>query len=287
MDLTAFWSHWIWPLVTAIVGFFFAYLVLRQYFERRKPHQIAWLIGLLFYSVAAVMEAYSEYVWSWNPYVYRVYIVLAASLVGFLGLGTLYLLSKRRIWGHLYAAFNVLAMAVFIYGTMTTELATEFLKPGITVGGKALGASFSFPRVMSFFFNIPGTLLLLGGAIYSVILFSRKKEYAYRMWANVIIAAGTMVIATVGSMARTGRAVGLYPAEMVGSALLLWGFLKASTLDRGAATIRQSRVRKAAASDSTRLPTDPKSVESIDEKADTGSKALETLGEERAPEKIT
>jgi len=50
----------------------------------------------------------------------------------------------------------------------------------------------------------------------------------------VLIAAGTVVIAAAGSRARMGQTAGLYPAEMIGAALLLWGFLKASTLDKGA-----------------------------------------------------
>jgi len=74
-----------------------------------------------------------------------------------------------------------------------------------------------------------------------VILFAAKKEYAYRMWANVLIAIGTIVIAGAGSMARTGRAVGLYPAEMVGAFFLLWGFLKAGTLRKGAERITSQR----------------------------------------------
>ena len=62
-------------------------------------HQLAWSIGLLFYAVAAAMEAWSEFTGEWSPLVYRIYIVLAASLVGFLGLGTLYLVAKKRTWG--------------------------------------------------------------------------------------------------------------------------------------------------------------------------------------------
>ncbi len=72
--------------------------------------------------------------------------------------------------------------------------------------------------------------MLLGAAIYSIILFAAKREYAFRVWANVLIALGTIVIAAAGAMAHTGRTIGLYPAEMAGSALLLWGFLKAGTL---------------------------------------------------------
>jgi hypothetical protein len=241
MSSQAFWSHWGWPFATAVIGFFFTYLVFKQYLERKKPHQLAWTVGLLFYAVAALMEAYSEYTQTWDPTVYRIYIVLAASLVGFLGLGSLYLIAKRRIWGHIFLAYNVIMFLIFIYGTFTRPLVKEKLVAGITVGGKALGESLSYPRVCSLFFNVPGTFFLLGGAIYSIFLFARKKEYAYRMWANVLIALGTIVIAAAGSMARMGQTVGLYPAEMVGSALLLWGFLKAGTLRKGAEKVLEKR----------------------------------------------
>ena len=126
---------------------------------------------------------------SWNPTVYRIYIVLAASLVGFLGLGSLYLLARRRLWGDLYLVFLLVCLAVFFYGTFTTPLETDKLVPGITVGGQALGPSLSFPRVMSLPFNITGSILLIGGAVVSVWRFAKKREFAYRMWANVLIAA--------------------------------------------------------------------------------------------------
>ena len=235
----SFWSSWVWPLATAILGFVFAGLVFAQWLRRRRPHQAAWTVGLLFYAVAAVFETWSEYEQSWNPAVYRLYIVLAASLVGFLGLGSLYLVARRRMWGDLFLAYLLVCFVVFLYGAMTVTLDLSKLVPGITVGGQALGPSLSFPRVMSLFFNIPGSILLLGGALLSVWRFARKQDYAYRMWANVLIAAGTLLIAFVGSRARLGTTAGLYPAEMVASALLLAGFLLASTLDRGARNVRQ------------------------------------------------
>lgn len=229
-----FWSHWAWPTATAVLGFVFFALVFRQYLQRRRAHQLAWSAGLLFYAIAAVMEAWSEYTGSWNPTVYRVYIVLAASLVGFLGLGSLYLLARRRVWGDLYLVFLLVCLAVFFYGTFTTPLETDKLVPGITVGGQALGPSLSFPRVMSLPFNITGSILLIGGAVVSVWRFAKKREFAYRMWANVLIAAGAVLIAAVGSRARLGDTTGLYPAEMVASAMMMAGFLMAGTLKKGA-----------------------------------------------------
>ena len=239
---SAFWSEWWWPALTAALGFVYVALLVRQWLERRKPHQLAWAVGFLFYAEAAFMEAVSEFNGAWNPTVYRFYIVLAASMVGFLGLGTLYLITKKKTLGHAYLVFNLVALGVFLYGVFNTDLITQNLIAGITVGGSALGESMSFPRVMSFAFNIPGSLLLLGGSAWSVVKFWPKPEYRYRSWANVLIFVGTLIIAGAGSMARAGQTVGLYPAEMVASALLLWGFLKAGTLQKGAEAIRARRV---------------------------------------------
>jgi hypothetical protein len=236
-----FWSSWVWAAATAVLGFVFFALVFRQYLARRRMHQLAWSIGLLFYAIAAAMEAWSELSGEWSPMVYRIYIVLAASLVGFLGLGTLYLVAKKRIWGDIYFAFLVVAMAIFFVGTFTVELDMTRLVPGITVGGQALGASGSFPRVMSVPINITGSLLLFGGAILSIWRFARRREYAYRMWANVLIAGGALILAALGSRARLGDTTGLYAAEMVAAILMLAGFLLAGTLQKGADQGRANR----------------------------------------------
>jgi hypothetical protein len=235
------WSHWAWPLATALLGFVYALLVFRQWLQRRKPHQLAWTVGLMIYAIAAGMEFWSEYSLRWDPTVYRVYMVFAACMVGFLGLGTLYLMAKDKRWGHAYLVFNLVCIALFLWGAFTFEIDPSVLKPGITVGGSALGDKWGWPRVMSWAFNIPGTILLLGGAVLSVQKFWSKREYRYRAWGNVLIALGTIVIAAAGSRARLGNTAGLYPAEMVASALLLAGFLMASTLEKGAKAVK-SRV---------------------------------------------
>jgi len=235
------WTHWAWPLATAILGFVYVGLLVDQYVKRHKMHQLMWAIGFLFYAVAAVMEFWSEFSGVWDPTVYRVYIVLAASLVGFLGNGTLYLVGKKRLWGDLYLGFNLVMLAIFLYGTFTVALLMDKLVPGIVVGGQALGASGTFPRLMSLPFNIPGSLLLLGGAVLSIIKFWPKKAFRYRVWANVLIIIGTLMIAAAGSMARFGASGGLYVGEMVASAILLWGFMMASTLEKGAKAIKGSQ----------------------------------------------
>jgi len=61
------------------------------------------------------------------------------------------------------------------------------------------------------------------------------------VWANVLIALGAILIAFVGSRARMSSTAGLYPAEMVASALMLAGFLMAGTLQKGRATVRRTK----------------------------------------------
>ncbi len=250
MSAIEFWSGWWWPALTAVLGFIFTWLVFRQWLDRRKPHQMAWTVGLLMYAVAALMEAVSELMGVWNPTVYRFYIVLAASMVGYLGLGSYYLLAKKKMGPHIYLGMLLGWEVVFLWGAFTATLRLEKLVPGITVGGQALGLAGSFPRIMSLPFNITGTFFLLGGALVSIWRFARKKEFAYRMWANVLIALGTICIAAAGSMARAGVSVGLYPAEMVASAILLAGFLMAGTLEKGVKESveagRERRAREAA-----------------------------------------
>lgn len=240
------WSGWGWPAATAVIGFVFAGLVFAQWLQRRKPHQMAWSVGLLMYAVAALMEAVSEFTGTWNPLVYRLYIVLAASMVGYLGLGSYYLLAKKKTGPHIYLGMLLGWEIVFLWGVMTAELDMSKLYAGITVGGQALGEAGTFPRIMSLPFNISGTIFLLGGAFVSIWRFARKREFAYRMWANVLIALGTILIAGAGSVARAGATAGLYPGEMIASAILLAGFLMAGTLDRGTkAAIEHGKERRA------------------------------------------
>lgn len=260
MSTQGFWSAWWWPAVSAALVLVFAALVFRQYLSRRKAHQLWWSIGLFMYAAAAGIEAYSEFVGAWEPTVYRVYWITAASLVGFLGLGTLYLTAKRRIWGDIFLGYLAVCLVVTVWGVFATPLDTAALQPGITVGGAPLGEGGTFPRAMSMAFTIPGSLFLILGSAYSAVMFWPKKEFRYRSWANVLIALGALLIAAAGSMARSGETAGLYPAEMVASAVLFAGFIMASTLEKGAKAAREHgqerRAREAAEQVDTGVPGD-------------------------------
>jgi hypothetical protein len=69
---------------------------------------------------------------------------------------------------------------------------------------------------------------LVGGAIYSAFLFWRKKTLLNRMWGNVLIATGALVIAFASTLTRFGIGDYLYVGELVSAALMFSGFLVAT-----------------------------------------------------------
>jgi hypothetical protein len=61
------------------------------------------------------------------------------------------------------------------------------------------------------------------------------------MWANVLIATATLIIAGAGGLAKAGDFRSFYLAELTAAVLYLAGFLLASTLDKGTKTAIEHR----------------------------------------------
>jgi hypothetical protein len=216
-----------YPLITSIVALVFAVLVLRQYLQRRGVHQLVWTIALFVFSFAAFCEFYSE-VRGWPVLMYKLYYVAAAALVAYLGLGTIYLIWKRRV-GNIFLVLFLLLTGTMLVVSLTAKVDLVALEErGVTVAGNAMPGHV---RLFSPLHTIPGTLALVGGALYSIYLFWRRRDQlAFRISANIFIAVGAMVIAAAGSLSRAGLTAWLYPAEMVGIILMFVGFLQAGSV---------------------------------------------------------
>jgi hypothetical protein len=232
-------SSWVLPLTTGILVAVFTLHLTMQWRVRRKMHQLWWAIGFAMYAAAAYMEAVALVAGSWNPVLYKVYVVTSAALVPVLALGTMALVSRGRRWFRIYLGYNAACLAVFTIGVIVTPLIpAELSKASISSYAALGGSAFTFPRVVSMLMTIPAALVLFGGAVLSIIRFVRKKEYAYRVWANVLIALATLVIASAGGMAKAGNTTLFYAAEMTAAVLYFAGFILASTLQKGAERIR-------------------------------------------------
>jgi hypothetical protein len=84
------------PLLSSLLSFVFAAMVLDQWWQRRHAFQLVWAIGLLWYGISAGTEFLGE-AFGFSEPLYRTWYLIGALYVPpYLALGTIYLLSKTR-----------------------------------------------------------------------------------------------------------------------------------------------------------------------------------------------
>jgi hypothetical protein len=103
------------PLLSSTLSFVFAATLLDQWRERRRPYQLIWATGMLWYALSAGTEFLGG-AFGWNEPLYRAwYLIGAVWVAGWLGLGTVYLLGRTR-FGYAFALCLGLA-GLFTYLT--------------------------------------------------------------------------------------------------------------------------------------------------------------------------
>lgn len=208
------------PLLSSVVSLVFAITVLDQFFARRKAYQLVWAIGLFMYFISTGTESWTG-VWGLNETIYRLWYLFGAILVAaYLGMGTLYLLTPRRV-AHIIMAvlFVVSFYAIFRVFTTTLDLSTLS-----NLSGKAMPDDV---RAMSRYLSYTGALVLVGGAIYSSWVFWRRKILPHRVLSNILIAIGVLLPAIGGGIMRAIGALQLfYLFELLGIIIIFVGFLR-------------------------------------------------------------
>lgn len=219
------------PLVSALVSFVFAFFVFRRYLVRHGTYLLFWAIGMVFYGIGGLCEAYYSLL-GWSPLIFRMWYLFGAVLVAaWLGQGTVYLLVKKPmvatiltvllVLGSLYAAFRVFG------AQLDPTLMTSSLHTGSELSGKAITSA--GVRTLTPIFNVYGTVTLVGGALYSAYIFWRKRVLLHRTLGNILIATGALLPAFGGTFSRMGVPGALYLSELLGAILLFVGFLRATT----------------------------------------------------------
>jgi hypothetical protein len=98
------------PLCSSILSFVFFVFLIDQWRERRRPYQIVWAIGMLWYALSAGTEFLGGAV-GWSEPLYRAWYLIGAIMVaGWLGLGTILLLAKTRFGIAMVPIFLLLAL---------------------------------------------------------------------------------------------------------------------------------------------------------------------------------
>lgn len=208
------------PLISSLVSLGFAAAVFHQYLARRKNHQLLWFIGLLMYAVSTFTEFWAG-VWGISQAVYRTwYLVGAVLVVAYLGMGTIFLLAPAKTARRVLAVLAVLS----VYAAVRVLTAQIDLSGLATLSGSAMPDDI---RRMTPLFNTFGTVALVGGAIYSAVVFRRRRILPHRVVSNTLIAVGAILPAIGGTALRFGGSVQVfYLLELAGITIIFIGFLK-------------------------------------------------------------
>jgi len=179
----------------AAVATLFAQATLVRYTQRRKPHELAWTVSLAMFALACVALGLGAST-GWDRGTFRVFYLLGAILnVPWLALGTVYLLMSPRTgravqWG--LVLFTGLATGVLLAAPMG-ELPAEGIPEGKLVFS-------GFPRALAGIGSGVGAVVLIGGALWSIVRLLRNRFPGAGRLAvtNSLIALGTLVLSSGG-----------------------------------------------------------------------------------------
>jgi hypothetical protein len=218
------------PTLSFMVSMIFAFFVFQRYLQRKGLYLLLWGIGMVFYGLGGFCEA-SYGFFGWNELIFRLWYLFGAILVAaWLGQGTVYLLAPPKVahglmivlvLGSLYATFKV------FNAQLDPTLMISSLHTGSELSGQAITSA--GVRSLTPFFNLYGTLTLVGGAAWSIWIFFRKRVLLHRVIGNIFIALGAILPAFGGTFSRFGVPGALYWSELLGTIFMFIGFIRATT----------------------------------------------------------
>ena len=213
------------PLITTIVALTFTILLLWQFLNRKKIHQVIWAIAMALFAVAALMEFLA------NPDIsgasgtlIKIYYASAAPLVGLLGSGMLYLLVPRKI-AHIYLGIVIMLALALLVGVLSTHLSevtiSEAFQLSLPEGFRGAVRLFPFltARLPSILLNITGGILLIGGALFSFITDMRKTYNIPLMMGGLFPSLGGFLLGIMDN------ADIFFEFELIGTIFLFLGFI--------------------------------------------------------------
>lgn len=241
-------------VISAAASGAFTVIVLRRWWQRRRPHLLAWGIGLLMYFIGTLAQVVLTFTWS--PLFFGLWYWCGALMTAaWLGQGTVYLLVRRgNIARNLQMALVLVAVMTLPWTLFLTPLNEAAWHPGadmtqiyrdhtdengVVQPGIMAGDARGSVRFFSPIMNLWGTIALVGGAIYSAWLFRRKQIMRSRMVGNWLIALGGLMPAIGGALIRLGDPSFKYTGEMLGAVLIFAGFLAATRAADDAASARR------------------------------------------------
>ncbi len=218
------------PAFAALVAALCAASLVWDAIHRPRPERITWALAFIVFAVAAGSEVIGATL-GWNPALARMYYLCGAVLVvGVLALGELYLLFP----GKLPPATTGLALLVTALAATIVWSAPIDPQRLQSEGWHAIERG-PVLVALAVALNAGGTAILAGGALYSAWAMRGKPELRQRAAGCLLIAIGTLTVASGGTLTRLGRPEYLYLAMSAGIAIIFSGVL----LTRGGSARRK------------------------------------------------
>ena len=146
------------PLCSSLLSFVLFALLVDQWLELRRAYQAVWALGMLWYAISAGTEFVGG-AFGWSEPLYRIWYLIGATWVaGWLGLGTVLLLSRTRfgyaLAGSLFLAglFTALSEAKYHYSGSGIAPGLYFgiaLALAVAVAADTLRGGNSWPRLVA------------------------------------------------------------------------------------------------------------------------------------------
>ena len=206
------------PFLTAAVSAAFAVAVALRYARSRRSALLAWAGGLALFAIAALAGAVAQSGGATDTE-YRIFYAFGGIMnVAWLAVGTVLLVAPRFSLAAIIAA-AALSLAA-IYGVAVTPVNLQVALDT----GKGFPDG-SLPRILAAIGSGVGSLVLIGGALWSAFVFLRRRHNGRRALSNVVIAAGVLIVAAGGTVAFTGTSGILELTNLIGVSVMFVGFL--------------------------------------------------------------
>lgn len=235
-----------YALAATAISAAFALTLFVQYRAKPRPYLLAWSVALAIYAIAALTEVIGA-AGGWDPLLYRTYYFFGAILVvGVLALGTIFLLAPR--FGRAALWVLVVLAAIGLAGILGASLQPGLLQtrevPSVDTIRLEHGVFNAVAILMAAVLNSVGSLILIGGALWSAYGAWRKGGPPSRLVANILIAAGALIVGGASTLTRLFHTYELfYVGQAIGVLVMFGGFLAAQRAPRRAANLNPAASR--------------------------------------------
>lgn len=205
-----------------LVALAFALSTFERWLAGRARHQLVWTVALAWFAVAAFALAAGAAL-GWNEVSFRFFYLFGAILnVPFLALGTVYLLGGRRAGD--IATAGVIVLGAFAAGVIAVApLKAPIPADRLVQGSEVFGA---LPRILAALCSAVPALVIFAGALWSA---ARHRRDPRRLWSNVLIALGTLVLSSSGLFNSVLGEMDAFAVSLtIGVTVLFAGFLVAT-----------------------------------------------------------